>query len=90
MDCATLKLVEMKLNRGLCWPSLCTDSNPPLPFLLLPRLCVLSVLVFACVCVSYCVFETELFYLSSNGCNRWEMKLAEKLYMLWMHVDGSP
>ena len=82
--------MEMKLNRGSCWLSLCTDNNPPLPFLLLPRLCVLSVLVFACVSVSLCVFETELFYLSSNGCNRGEMKLTEKLYMLWMHVDGSP
>ena len=82
--------MEMKLNRGLCWPSLCTDSNPPLPFLLLPRLCVLSVLVFACVCVSFGVFETELFYLASNGCNRWEVELAAELYMLWMHVDGSP
>ena len=30
------------------------------------------------------------FHLASNGCNRWEMKLAGELYMLWKHVDGSP
>ena len=30
------------------------------------------------------------FYLASNGCNMWEMKLTEGLHMLWMHVDGSP
>ena len=51
---------------------------------------MLSVLVPACVCVSFGVFKTELFYLASNGCNRWEMELAGKLYMLWVHVDGSP
>ena len=58
--------------------------------LILPRLCVLSVLVPACVFVSFGVFKTDLFYLASNGCNRWEMELAEELCMLWMHVDGSP
>ena len=51
---------------------------------------MLSVLVPACVSVSLSVFKTDLFYLASNGCNRWEMELAEELYMLWMHVDGSP
>ena len=51
---------------------------------------MLSVLVFAFVCVSLGVFETEIFYLASNGCNRWEMELAAELNMLWMHVDGSP
>ena len=50
---------------------------------------MLSVLVPACVSVSSGVFKTGLFYLASNGCNRWEMELAEELYMLWMHVDGS-
>ena len=58
--------------------------------LILPRWCVLSVLVPAGCCVSFSVFKTDLFYLASNGCNRWEMELAGKLYMLWMHVDGSP
>ena len=58
--------------------------------LLLPRLCLLSVLVPACVCVSFGVFKTVMFHLASNGCNRWEMEIAEELYMLWMHVDGSP
>ena len=52
--------------------------------------CVLSVLVPACVSLSFSGFKTGLFYLASNGCNRWEMELAEELYMLWMHVDGSP
>ena len=69
-------------------------ATPPLclywALLLLPRLCVLSVLVPACVSVSLGGFKTGLFYLASNGCNRWEMELAEELYMLWMHVDGSP
>ena len=51
---------------------------------------MLSVLVPACVSVSFGVFKTDLFYLASNGCNRWEMELAEEVYMLWMHVDGSP
>ena len=51
---------------------------------------MLSVLVSVCVSVSFGVFKTGLFYLASNGCNRWEMELAEELYMLWMHVDGSP
>ena len=51
---------------------------------------MLSVLVPAFVSVSLGVFKTGLFYLASNGCNRWEMELAEELYMLWMHVDGSP
>ena len=51
---------------------------------------MLSVLVPACVSVSFSVVKTGLFYLASNGCNRWEMELAEELYMLWMHVDGSP
>ena len=50
---------------------------------------MLSVLVPACVSVSFTVFKTGLFYLASNGCNRWEMELAEELYMLWMHVDLS-
>ena len=65
---------------------LCTPHNPPCP----PLLCLLSVLAAAVVCVSFGVFKTELLYLASNGCNRWEMEIAEELYMLWMHVDGSP
>ena len=89
LDCATSEHKKYWSVGGLFWP--CTDSNPPLLQLLpLLRLCMLSVLVLACVCVCFCVFETELFYLASNGCNRWEMELAGKLYMLWMHVDGSP
>ena len=69
-----------------CSAILCTPRNPPC----LPLLCLLSVLVPAFGCVSLGVFKTELFYLASSGCNRWEMELAEELYMLWMHVDGSP
>ncbi len=30
------------------------------------------------------------FHLASHGCNKWEMKRTAGLYMLWMHVDGSP
>ena len=56
----------------------------------LPMLCLLSVLAPAFVCVSFGVFKIELFYLASNGCNRRDMEHAEELYMLWMHVDGSP
>ena len=41
-------------------------------------------------CVALCGISKNVFYLASNGCNRWEMELAEELYMLWMHVDGSP
>ena len=87
LDCATSEHKKYWSVGGLFWP--CTDSDPPL---LLLWLCLLSVLVPACVCVcvSFGVFETGLFYLASNGCNRWEMELADELYMLWMHVDGSP
>ena len=67
-------------------------ATPPFFFALVAcaaAVCVVCV-ASALFCVPFSVFKSPLVHLASNGCNRWEMKLAGELYMLWKHVDGSP